>query len=100
MQLESPTIAIKNGTNSGTLADRTAEYLQNQGAQIAYSVPADGYYDLTTIILHKSKPYSLAYLVDWMNINPTKILHEYNPTNAVDIEIILGNDWAQNSPIP
>jgi LCP family protein required for cell wall assembly len=100
MQLESPTIAIKNGTNSGALADRTAEYLKNQGAQIAYSVPADGYYDLTTIILRKSKPYSLAYLVDWMNINHTKILHEYNSNSAVDIEIILGNDWAQNNPIP
>lgn len=100
MQLESPTIALRNGTNSSALADRTAEYLRSQGAQITSSRPADGYYGQTTIILHQAKPYSLAYLVGLMNINETKILHDYSPNSTVDIEIILGEDWLQNNPMP
>jgi LCP family protein required for cell wall assembly len=100
MQLENPTIAIKNGTNNSAIADRTVEYLRSQGAQIASTGPADGYYGLTTITLYQAKPYTLAYLVDLMNINHTKILHAYNPSSAVDIEIILGEDWLQNNSLP
>ncbi|MGD8456213.1 MAG: LCP family protein [Anaerolineales bacterium] len=100
LQLESPTITIRNGTNNSALTSRTADYLRSQGAQITSSSPADGYYAHTTIILYQAKPYSLAYLVDLMNINHTKILHEFNPNSAVDIEIILGEDWLQNNPMP
>jgi LCP family protein required for cell wall assembly len=100
MQLESPTIAVKNGTDNSALMDRTAEYLRSQGAQIVSSSLADGYYSYTTIILHKARPYTFAYLIDLMNINETKILHDYDPSSAADIEIILGEDWLKNNPMP
>jgi LCP family protein required for cell wall assembly len=100
MQLENAAIAIKNGTNNNNIATQTGDYLRSQGAQIVSSGPADGYYDLTTIILHKGKPYTLAYLVDFMDIKHTKILHQYDPHSTSDIEIIVGNDWNIKNPIP
>ena len=100
MQLENPKIALKNGANNSALAGRTADYLQDQGAQIVSTGPADTIYTKTRIILYQGKPYTLAYLADLMNISSTKIEHQYNPNSNIDIEIILGNDWNQNNPMP
>jgi LCP family protein required for cell wall assembly len=100
MQLENAAIAIKNGTYNADIGNQTGDFLRSRGAQIVSSGPADSYYDQTTIIIHKGKPYTAAYLIELMNIKPTKILHQYDPHSTVDIEIIVGVGWINNNPMP
>jgi LCP family protein required for cell wall assembly len=100
MQLENAAIAIKNGTYNADIGNQTGDFLRSRGAQIVSSGPADSYYDQTTIIIHKGKPYTVAYLIELMNIKPTKILHQYDPHSTVDIEIIVGVGWINNNPMP
>jgi hypothetical protein len=35
-----------------------------------------------------------------MKITPLNIHFEYDPNSEVDVEVILGDDWANNNPMP
>jgi hypothetical protein len=39
-------------------------------------------------------------LVELMNVSPFRVRHFFDPTSDVDITIVLGDDWAQNNPLP
>jgi hypothetical protein len=82
------------------LAQRTADYLRSQGANIVLVSDAGQPYAVTTIIDHSGNPFALKYLVDLMHINPAKILIKYDLNNAADIEVFLGNDWAGKNSLP
>jgi hypothetical protein len=52
------------------------------------------------MIIYSAKPYTAAYLAQLMNIPTSLILNRYDPNATIDIQIILGNDWAANNNIP
>jgi hypothetical protein len=63
--------------------------------------PADRAYDRTTIILHSGKLYTLKYLQTVFAIDSsTQIIIRPDPSSTVDVEVMLGNDWANNNPMP
>jgi hypothetical protein len=63
--------------------------------------PADRAYDRTVVILYSGKLYTLKYLQSMFGIDSsTQILIKPDPTSSVDVEVRLGNDWANSNPMP
>ena len=63
--------------------------------------PADNAYDRTIIYLYSPKLYTLKYLQAVFGItSSTQIRIQPDPTSTVDIEVRLGNDWANSNPMP
>jgi LCP family protein required for cell wall assembly len=99
MQAEAARLAISNGSQDPALATRTADYLRGQGANIVQVGQADKAYAGTTLIDHTGNPFMLQYLVELMNIPTFRIYSSYDPSSSVDVEVILGNDWASQNPL-
>lgn len=100
-QQEAASIAVLNGAGLPGLANTTADYLRAQGLNIPAELVGDGVPSFyTQVIDHTGKPYTLSYLVELMGISPNNIIIRYDPGSSVDIELILGNDWASNNPMP
>jgi len=97
VKLENATVSVRNGSAVGGLAASTAEYLRTQGLNIAEETNAD-YTVYSQIILYGSKPYTLKYLADLMNLPSTSITNRYDPNAQLEIIVILGDDWVTNKP--
>lgn len=100
MKSEAAPISIYNGSGDAALAERTAEYLRSQGANIVQVGSAAQSYAATTVVDHTGNPYALQYLQDLMGIAPGKILIEFDPNAAAGIELFLGSDWAAKNSLP
>jgi LCP family protein required for cell wall assembly len=99
MLAEGASVAIFNGSAAADLGSRTESYLRSLGVNIAQS-GAGAATTLTTIIDHTGNPFMMRFLVDYLGVNPQKVLSEYNPNSPVDVEVILGDDWAANNQLP
>lgn len=98
---ENARVAVRNGTSISGLATRTAEYFRSQGLNIPEELVGDGTASVyTQIIMHSGNPYTLRYLIETMNISKNNIRLVYEPGNPTDIELVVGNDWANNNPMP
>ena len=100
MIAEGARVSIQNGSQSAGLAELTSLYLQSMGMNVASVSDYPQIVTLTTLVDHTGKPHTASYLVDLVDISPIKIVYDYNPNSNVDIELILGNDWARNNPLP
>jgi hypothetical protein len=100
MSLEGASVVIKNGSSVSDLATRTAYYLSAQGAEVVDVGEADQRVANTTIIDYKGRPYTLQYLVSVLGIKERYIDYEYDPSKQIDVEVILGDDWAANQNLP
>jgi len=99
MQAEAASITLLNGSYVEGLALRTQEYLTSQGANILSTGNGD-YTTYTRIIDYTGNPYTLRYLVDLMSITRYSIFFQYDPNSAVDVAVILGDDWGAINPMP
>ena len=95
---EAAAIARKNSTTETGLAGRTAAYPQKQGFN-ATEANADQISSLTTTFAFNSKPNTIAFLANLMNVASTNIYYSYSPSVRVDIVINLGRDWAYTNPL-
>jgi LCP family protein required for cell wall assembly len=100
MRSENAKIAVLNGAGTPGLASRTSEYLTAQGVNVVSTGDAAEQYSATTIISYTGNPYTLYYLVDLMGISPNRIYNRFDPSSSVDIDLILGYDWANNNSMP
>ena len=99
MRSEAARLVVVNSTLTEGLAGRTQTYLQSLGATVVGA--SNGQLASSTrIIDYTGNPYTMRYLVDLMKISPYQIVYKYNPTSEVDVEIILGDDWAASNPMP
>ena len=92
MQAEQASLAIYNGSRDPDLAERTKDYLREEGAILVDVGTADQPYSATTIIDHTGNPFILRYLVDLFKIQPGRISIEYQPDAPVEVELFLGYD--------
>lgn len=90
---ENAKVAVYNGSNVSGLAGSTEQYLKSQGVNVVQTGNGD-LVGATTIYLYAPKPYTLKYLVQLMNISELYIRYDNNPGAAVDIQVIVGNDWS------
>lgn len=100
MIAEGASVSIQNGTSTLGLANNTGQYLKSMGMNVINSSDSPENVTLTTLIDHSGKPHTSTYLVNLMGISALKIIYDYNPNSTADIELILGNDWARNNPMP
>ena len=98
-QDEAAIVAVKNGTSEQGLATRTVDYLKSQGLN-ASEVAADQSSGATMIIAYNSKPHTVAYLANLMNVSSSTIIYSYDPTVGVDVVVVVGSDWATSNPMP
>lgn len=97
---EQARITIQNGSMTPGLASRTAEYLRSMGLNIVEENNADRGYDKSTLVIITGKPYTTRFLVGLMGIQTGDIYNRFDPDAHADLILILGNDWANNNPMP
>ena len=101
MQADAARVLVLNGSFTPNLDYNTGAYLQTQGMQIVGVGTADRAYDQTTVILHAPKLYTLKYFQNLFKLSSsTQILIQPDPASQVDIEVRLGNDWANSNSLP
>jgi LCP family protein required for cell wall assembly len=99
MQADRARIRVLNGTSTSELDTRTGGYLSQLGMLVTE------YGDTkvatrTTILLYSPKLYALRYLLDTFGITrSSQILIKSDPSQTVDIEIRLGQDWVNQLPV-
>jgi hypothetical protein len=100
MQADGARVRILNGSFTSGLDVTTGNYFLAQGLPVT-EVGATDASDRTIIILYSPKLYTLKYLQAVFGItSSTQIRIQPDPTSTVDVEVRLGNDWANNNPMP
>jgi len=100
MKADGARVRLLNGSFSPGLEVNTANYFLQQGLAVTEVGSADRSYDGTVIVLHSPKLYALKYLQAVLGVSSsTQILIQPDPAN-VDVEVFLGNDWANSNPMP
>jgi hypothetical protein len=98
MLADAARIRVLNGTSTEGLDWRTRDYLRLKGMLVA-ETGATKASSRTVIILYSPKLYTLKYLMDLFEIERSpQILIRPEPSETVDIEIQLGNDWLDRLP--
>jgi polyisoprenyl-teichoic acid--peptidoglycan teichoic acid transferase len=101
MRADAARVRLLNGSFTPSLEVNSANFFLAQGMDVKEVGPADRAYDGTVVILYSGKLYTLKYLQAVFGINSsTQILIRPDPTSTVDVEVRLGNDWANNNPMP
>ena len=101
MRADGARVRLLNGSFTPGLDVNTGNYFLAQGLAVTEVGTADRAYDRTTIILYSPKLYTLKYLQAVFGItSSTQILIKPDPTSTVDVEVRLGNDWANSNPMP
>jgi LCP family protein required for cell wall assembly len=101
MRADLARVRVVNGSFSPGIETNTGNYFISQGMQVTEVGPADRAYDRTVIVLYSPKLYTLKYLQTVFGITENALIRiEPNPGATVDVEIRLGNDWANNNPMP
>jgi len=100
VQNEAASISVLNATMTAGLASATTEYLLGEGLNVTITDNADETQAVTTLIYYTGKPYTIQYLVELLQIDPSNIYSRYDPYSPVDISIIIGADWVDQNPLP
>jgi LCP family protein required for cell wall assembly len=91
---EAAVIKVMNGTTTEGLAGTTTEYLKQQGFQVAEPDNADrSDYTDSLVIVYTGKTYTAEYLINFLKLPPTAVIHGNNPDSEYDIALILGADY-------
>jgi LCP family protein required for cell wall assembly len=99
MQADSARVSVLNGTYSAGLDSSTGNYLLKLGVSVTAIGPADGAYNGTMFIVHSPKLYTLKFLQTVFGVNDSaRVVFQPDPNAAVDIEVRLGQDWANGHP--
>ncbi len=101
MREDAARVRVLNGSVAGGLENVTGNFLIAQGVQVTEAGPADGGYNSTVIVLYSPKLYTMKYFQSLFGVTDSaRIWISPNPASTVDVEIRLGNDWANNNPMP
>ena len=101
MQADGARVRVVNGSVVQGLDVSTGNYLVSQGVPVTEVGQADGGYNATVIVLYSPKLYTLKYLQTVFGITESaRIWIKPDPTSTVDVEVRLGNDWANGNPMP
>ncbi len=96
---EGARVSVRNGSSHAGLANETAEWLRQQGFNIVEETNAE-YTVFSQIHVYNSTPYALKFLAQAAGITSLNIYYYEDVENGFDIIAILGDDWANNNPMP
>jgi polyisoprenyl-teichoic acid--peptidoglycan teichoic acid transferase len=97
---ENARVSVLNGSSTSGLAAKTTDFLKTQGINVVNTGNAGQLMATTQITFYNGKPYTLKYLVDLMGISEFHILYVNDPSKPYDLEITVGDDWAQSGKMP
>ncbi len=100
IKAEGVRLSLVNASGVEALGDRTANFLQSKGITVQGISTAPKTAPATQIVDHTGKPYTLEYLVKLMNIQPGDVKISYTPDGSLDIELVIGKDWAKSNALP
>jgi hypothetical protein len=98
MRGENATVLVMNGTRKADQGKAASELLREKDITAVGEGSADTVYGVSQFIVHTSKPYTIRYIMETLNIPNSRIKIAYDPNADVDIEFIVGNDWAGLEP--
>jgi LCP family protein required for cell wall assembly len=95
-RLEAARISVRNGSGVEGLATQTADYFKGQGLNVVEIGNADRLdYDKSMLIVENATyPYAVRFLSSLMSLSQSQILRPVTSDPAIDIIVILGQDWA------
>lgn len=97
---EGTRIGIYNASSVPGLAQQTADYLKGQGFNIVTVENASYYPGATQVIDHRGSLYVVKYFQELFNLNAgAQIGYKLDPAAAVDIELVIADDWALSNPM-
>jgi hypothetical protein len=100
MQADAARIRVVNNTSTADLDGRTASFLTGHGMQVVERGLPAATTDRTVLVLYSPKLYALRYLVDIFGVtNGNQIIFKPDPSETVDIEIRIGEDWVGRLPV-
>ena len=98
LQDESAGVTIINGSTVPGIAERTVEYLQQQGIRVvSIAQGSTGYYN--SLEIRDGKPYTAAYLQGLMNIPTSAVTMNYDPGSDADLVVTITDAWANSNPM-
>ena len=104
MQAQASRVNVLNGAygivEATELASRSQVYFTSQGMNVVGIGSADKSYDRTTVVLHNADLYTLRYILSLVQASNHQVIFRFDPAAGSDVDIMLGNDWALNNPMP
>lgn len=101
MRQENARVLVRNGTYTQGLSITSGEYFKTLGVNVVATDNATEVTSVTRIIDYTGSPYALQYFREMFRISSnSQIILRYDPNSQVDVEVILGDDWAFNNPMP
>ena len=101
MRADGARVRFLNGSYTPNLEVNTGNYFLAQGMGVTEVGPADRVYDNTIVVLYSPKLYTLKYIQSVFGISSSAMIRiQPDPTQTVDVEVRLGNDWANSNPMP
>lgn len=100
MQAEGAKVRVVNDSTTPNLDLRTGNFLIAQGMQVTERGAPTGISGRTVVIIYSSKLYALRYLINPLGMIGTsnQLVFKPDPSQTVDLEIRIGNDWASRLP--
>ncbi len=100
MQADGARIQVTNNTYTAQLDARTGNYLITQGMQVTGLGQPTGVSNQTVVVVYSPKLYALRYLIQPLGMiaSSSQIVFKPDPSQPVDLEIRLGNDWVSKLP--
>lgn len=93
---EDARVALRNGTLSAGLSRQTADVLRSEGFAIVSFGNADRFdFQESLLIVYADMPYTRQALAARLGIKPENVIERPGQDGDVDLEVILGRDYAQ-----
>ena len=91
---EGARVQVRNGTHRFQLAKIGADQLRWYGFNIVDTELADNAeYQQTKLLVFNDKPIALERLIQLLGVQPENVIHQPDPNQPADIQVILGNDY-------
>lgn len=100
MQTEAASMIIYNGTNNNDIEARTSEHFNTLGANSVHSNATVEYQYQALLVDHTGNPYTLKWLTEMAGLTNARVIVDYDPNAAYDLEIYLGTIWLNNNLLP
>ena len=100
MQAEGAKVRVVNDSSTPNLDLRTGNFLIAEGMQVTERGAPTGLSSRTIVVIYSPKLYALRFLINPLGMVGTsnQLVFKPDPSQTVDLEIRLGNDWASRLP--
>ena len=96
---EGARVSVRNGSSHAGLATQTAAWLREQGFNVIEETNAE-YTIFSQVYVYNGTPYALRFFTESAGISSVSIYYNDEVDTGFDLILVLGDDWANNNPMP